>query len=127
MIRSLVVATALALASAAVAAAGPAEFFSEKHWSAVRDFYNEQMRAGHCPIGFAKKPDGCEAPSHPRKWEVDEPLPSNAIRFDLPAALVARLGKPPASHRYVRVGADILLVSNRTKLVVDGILDLGRR
>lgn len=127
MLRSLVVAAAFSLVGGAAAAADPAEFFSEKHWSAVRDFYNEQMRAGHCPIGFAKKPDGCEAPAHARKWEVDEPLPSKAIRFDLPPALVAKLGKPPAGHRYVRVGPDILLVSNRTKLVTDAVLDFGRR
>lgn len=127
MLRSLFVGAALALAGGAAAAADPAEFFGDKHWQAVREFYNEQMRAGHCPIGFAKKPDGCETPSYARKWEVDEPLPAGAIRFDLPPALVARLGKPPPGHRYVRVGPDILLVSNRTKLVTDGILDLGRR
>ncbi len=127
MLKSLVVAAALALAAGAAIAADPAKFFTEKHWSAVRDFYNEQMRAGHCPIGFAKKEDGCVPPSHARKWAVRKPLPSGAIRFDLPPALAAKLGKPPASHRYVRVGPDILLVSNRTKLVTDAVLDLGRR
>ncbi len=105
----------------------PKAFFGEKHWTAVRDFYNEQMRAGVCPIGFAKKDDGCQPPQHARAWEKGKPLPANAIRFYLPPALVAKLGKAPAGHRYVRVVADILLVSNRTKLVVDAIEDLGRR
>jgi hypothetical protein len=58
---------------------------------------------------------------------VGKPLPPGVVRFEVPPALVARLGKPPAGHRYVRVGADILLVSNRTKLVTDAVLDLGRR
>jgi hypothetical protein len=101
--------------------------FADRHWSTVRDFYNAQMRTGVCPIGFVKKEDGCETPSSGRKWAVGKPLPSSLIRFDLPPALVQKLGKPPASHRYVRVGPDILLVSNKSKLVVDGITDLGRR
>lgn len=133
MIRALLLGLALALASgAALAAKAPAldkhaQFFGDRHETIVRDFYNAQIRAGTCPIGFAKKDDGCEPPRHLRSWEVGKPLPANAIRFDLPAVLVAKLGKPPSGYRYVRVVGDILLVSNRTKLVVDGILNLGRR
>ena len=126
MIRFLV-ATVVALASSAAVAGDPARFFGERHWSAVREFYNEQMRAGACPIGFAKKDDGCQPPHQARKWAAGKPIPPGAIRFDLPHALVEKLGKPPAGHRYVRVGADILLVSNRTKLVVGAIEDLGRK
>jgi hypothetical protein len=101
--------------------------FGDRERHAVLEYYNAQMKAGSCPIGFARRDDGCELPGHSRSWQVGKPIPANAIRFDVPAALAARLGKPPAGHRYVRVGPDILLVSNRTKLVVDGILDLGRR
>jgi hypothetical protein len=100
--------------------------FAERQRQAVRDFYNAQMKAGTCPIGFVKHDEGCQAPSNPRRWEIGKPLPGAVVRFDLPPALVAKLGKPPAGHRYVRVGPDILLVSNRTRLVVDGIRDLGR-
>ncbi len=127
MIRSLLVGLALALTSAPGVAREKAAFFGDRHWGAVRGFYNEQMRAGNCPIGFAKHDDGCAAPTQPRKWTVGKPLPPGAIRFDLPPALVAKLGKPPTGHRYVRVGPDILLVSNRTKLVAEGITDLGRK
>lgn len=126
MIRVLVAAV-LALAGAAAVAGDPARFFGERHWNVVREFYNGQMRAGTCPIGFAKKEDGCEPPRGPRKWAVGKAIPPGAIRFDLPHALAEKLGKPPAGHRYVRVGPDILLVSNRTKLVVGAIEDLGRR
>ena len=125
MIRFLV-ATVVALASAAAVAGDPARFFGERHWSAVREFYNEQMRAGTCPIGFAKKEGGCGLPRHSANWAVGKPLPPGAIRFDLPPGLVAKLGKPPASHRYLRLGPDVLLVSNKSKLVTDAIPDLGR-
>ena len=106
--------------------AGTHAAFAERQRVVVRDFYNAQIRAGACPIGFVKHEDGCQAPAHPRRWEVGKPLPGAVIRFDLPPALVAKLGKPPAGHRYVRMGPDILLVSNKTKLVADGIKDLGR-
>jgi Ni/Co efflux regulator RcnB len=115
------------LASGTAFAAKQAEVLGERQWTAVREYYNDQLRAGICPIGFAKKDDGCVPPRQARKWAVGKPLPSDAVRFDVPPALAAKLGKPPAGHRYVRVGADILLVSNRTKLVADGVLDLGRR
>jgi Ni/Co efflux regulator RcnB len=132
MIRALLLGVVIALASSAAAAKVAqqeryAQFFGERHWSTVRDFYNEQMRAGNCPIGFKRLDDGCKPPRHLRTWDIGKPLPPNAIRFDLPPALVAKLGKPPSGHRYVRVAEDILLVSNRSKLVVDGILNLGRR
>jgi len=104
-----------------------ASFFAERHWTAVREYYNEQIRAGNCPLGFVKRDDGCAPPDHGRKWEIGKPLPRDAVRFDVPAALVAKLGKPPAGHRFVRVAADVLLVSNKTGMVVDGVLDLGRK
>lgn len=125
--RALLIVLIGLLASGVAFAAKRAEVLGERHWTAVREYYNDQLRAGICPIGFAKKDDGCVPPPHARKWAVGKPLPPGVVRFDVPPALVARLGKPPAGHRYVRVGADILLVSNRTKLVTDAVLDLGRR
>ena len=133
------IAVARALAGGAAFAARPAaqakaatedkqsHFFSEKHWTAAREYYNTQIRAGNCPLGFASQDGGCKPPEQVRKWAVGKPLPPGAIRFDLPHALAEKLGKPPAGYRYVRVVADILLVSNKTKLVVDAILDLGRK
>ena len=123
----LIVLIGLLGSSAAFGAKQVEATLGERHWTAVREYYNEQLRAGICPIGFAKKENGCAAPAQGRKWAVGKPLPPDAVRFEVPPALAARLGKPPAGHRYVRVGADILLVSNRTKLVADGVLDLGRR
>jgi Ni/Co efflux regulator RcnB len=132
MMRALILGVMIALASSAAWARVAhqdryAQFFGDRHWTVVREFYNEQMRAGTCPIGFVRQEEGCKPPRHARNWDIGKPLPPNAIRFDLPPALVSKLGKPPSGHRYVRVAEDILLVSNRSKLVVDGILNLGRR
>ncbi len=127
MIRSLLIVVLVTLANGAAAADKQAASLGDRQWDVVRDYYNDQIRAGNCPTGFRKKDDGCEAPSVARTWAVGKPLPSGVVRFEVPPPLVAKLGKPPTGHRYVRVGADILLVSNRTKLVTDGILDFGRR
>jgi len=35
------------------------------------------------------------------------------------------LGPPPAGHRYVRVGLDILMIAIGTGMIVDAIQDLG--
>jgi len=113
--------------SAPAAKVKQASYFGERHWTAVREYYNEQIRAGVCPLGFVKREDGCVPPDQTRKWALGKPLPRDAVRFDVPAALVAKLGKPPAGHRFVRVAADVLLVSNKTGMVVDGVLDLGRK
>lgn len=140
MFRALAIAIAGALVSGAAIADKPssprsnaaaklkqAEYFGDRHWTIVRHYYNEQIRAGKCPLGFVRKDDGCTPPDQTRKWAVGKPLPRDAVRFDVPHVLAAKLGKPPAGHRYVRLAADILLVSNRTGMVVDGVLDLGRK
>ena len=127
MIQAFLFGVLVGLVPGTAAADKQAAALGDRQWVAVRDYYNDQIRAGNCPTGFRKKDDGCEAPSLARKWAVGKPLPSGVVRFEVPPPLVAKLGKPPTGHRYVRVGADILLVSNRTKLVTDGILDFGRR
>ena len=104
-----------------------ANYFGDRHWTHVRDHFNAQMRMGKCPLGFVGKDGGCQLADQTRKWVIGKRLPPSAIRFDVAPALASKLGKPPSGHRYVRVGADILLVSNRTGVVVDAILDLGRK
>lgn len=43
-----------------------------------------------------------------------------------PPGLAVQLGVPPAGHRYVRVGADILLIAVGTAMVIDALQDLNR-
>ncbi|MGB4466953.1 MAG: RcnB family protein [Azovibrio sp.] len=91
----------------------------------VRDYFDHEIRSGHCPPGLAKKHNGCQPPGQARKWRKGYPLPRDVVYYDLPEALIIQLGRPPASHRYVRVGADILLIAIGSGMVVDAIEDLG--
>lgn len=91
----------------------------------IRDYYSTQFHSGRCPPGLAKKHNGCVPPGHDRVWVVGRPLPREVVYYELPSSLVIRLGQPPAHHRYVRIGADILLIAIGTGMVVDAIEDLG--
>ena len=102
------------------------EHFADQHRVVVRDYYDEQFRAGRCPPGLAKKNNGCMPPGQAKKWRVGRPLPPNVVYYEVPPALVVKLGPPPTGHRYVRVAADILLIAVGTGLIVDAIQDLSR-
>ena len=100
--------------------------FSEQHRVAVREYYGEQFRRGKCPPGLAKKNNGCMPPGQAKKWRIGAPLPREVVYYDLPPALVIKLGKPQTGHRYVRVAADILLIAVGTGMVIDAISDLAK-
>ncbi|WP_159686586.1 hypothetical protein [Cognatazoarcus halotolerans] len=101
-------------------------YFTDRHRHLVSRYYEDEFRSGHCPPGLAKKRNGCLPPGQARKWQIGRPLPRDVVYYDPPAAIVVELGVPPAMHRYVRVGADILLIAIGTGMVVDAIQDLGR-
>jgi hypothetical protein len=61
-----------------------------------------------------------------KKWHVGRPLTPDVIYYEIPPALVVKLGTRPSGHRFVRVAADILLIAVGTGMVVDAIEDLGR-
>ena len=92
----------------------------------VRAHYEEEFRGGHCPPGLAKKHNGCMPPGQAKKWRVGRPLPNDVVVYDVPPALVIKIGVPPPGHQYVRVASDILLIAIGTKIVVDAVRDLGR-
>ena len=101
-------------------------YFSDHQRVLVREYYVEEFRGGHCPPGLAKKRNGCMPPGKAKKWRIGQRLPRTVVYVDPPAAVVIELGAPPALHRYVRVGADILLIAVGTGIVIDAIEDLGR-
>ena len=107
-------------------AAPQAGHFGERHNVIVRDYYAQQMRDGHCPPGLAKKNNGCMPPGQAKKWEAGRRLPANVKYYQVPQPLVTQIGTPPAGHRYIRVGNDILLVSNGTGIIIDVIKNFGR-
>jgi hypothetical protein len=99
-------------------------YFEQRHRTVIREYYATEYRSGRCPPGLAKKNNGCMPPGQAKKWRIGQPLPRDVIFYDLPPAIVVRIGAPPAGHRYVRVAADILLIAIGTGMVIDAIEDL---
>jgi Ni/Co efflux regulator RcnB len=127
------------LAAAGAACAGPPRagdkgrqqvthvHISDHHRVVVREYYYvEERRWRKCPPGLAKKRNGCMPPGHAKKWKMGRPLPQHVVYYELPPALVVKLGEPPPGHRYVRVAGDILLIAVGTSMVVGAIENLGR-
>lgn len=100
--------------------------FTDNQRFIVQDYYRQQMAAGFCPPGLAKKGTGCLPPGQAKKWAIGQPLPKGLIFYDLPSALVGQLGVAPPGYRYVRVANDILMIAIGTGLVADAIADLSR-
>ena len=65
-------------------------------------------------------------PGQARKWARGRPLPHDLVVYDLPRDLRYRLPPPPAGHRYVQLGADVLMIAVGTSMVVDAIEDMVR-
>jgi hypothetical protein len=105
---------------------GGKKYFDDDKRSEVRHYYEEEHRGGHCPPGLAKKHNGCMPPGQAKKWRVGRPLPRDIVVYELPPALVVKIGVPPAGYKYVRVAADILMIAVGTRIVADAITDLGR-
>ena len=101
-------------------------YFVDEHRVYVREYYHDEFRRGKCPPGLAKKNNGCMPPGQAKKWQVGRPLPPDVVYYTVPQPLLVRLPPPPSGHRYVRVAADILLITVGTAMVVDAIQDLGR-
>lgn len=100
-------------------------YFGGTQREAVHDYYGSQFKSGKCPPGLAKKHNGCQPPGQAKKWSTGHVLPSDVVYYSVPPTLVARLGPPPAGHKYIRVASDILLITIGTSMVVDAIQDLG--
>ena len=99
-------------------------YFGDQQRRAVRDYYGEQFRRGHCPPGLAKKHNGCMPPGQAKKWSVGHRLPPDVIFYDVPVVVIERIGRPPAGYRYVRVASDILLIAVGSSMVIDAVEDL---
>ena len=97
-------------------------YFNDSHRGYVTSYYQEEYRGGKCPPGLAKKHNGCMPPGQAKKWRVGTPLPSSVVIYELPPPLVVKLGPPPAGQKYYRVGADILLISVGSRVVIDAII-----
>ena len=102
-------------------------YFDDHDRQAVRVYYVEQGRGGHCPPGLAKKHNGCMPPGRVvNKYYVGQPLPATVVYYPVPQPVLVQLPPPPPQHKYVRVAGDILLIAVGTSVVVDAIGDLQR-
>lgn len=99
-------------------------YFTSDRVSQIRSYYGERRVKGHCPPGLAKKNNGCQPPGQLQRWRKGEPLPRDLVYDDLPSALIDELGRTPEGQKLVRVGADILLISVGTGMVLDALEDL---
>lgn len=99
--------------------------FSAEQRSTLQVLYSDELSAGRCPPGLAKKRNGCLPPGQAKKWAMGRPLGHDIIYYSLPPLWSARLGPPPTGHEYVRVASDILMIAIGTSMVVDAIEDLG--
>ena len=109
------------------ASRGRGRHFAEDHRAIVHDYYGERFRGGHCPPGLAKKNNGCMPPGQAKKWRIGRPLPRDVVYYKVPRDLAVKIGPPPTGYEYVRVAADILMISMGNRMVVDAIPNLGRR
>ena len=100
---------------------------SERDRSATYTYYRDEIAAGRCPAGLAKKNNVCAA-SVPAKqvWKLDQPLPDGVAGEALPAALIAKLSPSPAGYQYLRVDNAILIVGLGTRSVAALVADLSR-
>ena len=102
-------------------------YFGDRHREAVRDYYREEYRGGHCPPGLAKKHNGCLPPGQARQWVVGRPLPREVVYYPVEPQVRVRLGTPPAGYEFVRVAGDILMIAVGTSMVMDAIQDIQGR
>lgn len=100
--------------------------FGDGDRRAVQEYYQNPARGQKCPPGLAKKGNGCMPPGQAKKWARGRPLPGYVVIHDLPDDLRYRLPPPPSGHRYVQVGADILMIAIGSSMVVDAIEDIIR-
>jgi Ni/Co efflux regulator RcnB len=98
--------------------------FAEQQRIAIREYYANEFRAGHCPPGLAKKHNGCLPPGQAKRWTKGRPLPRDLIFYDLPDGVIRQIGYPPTGYRYVRIASDVLMITIGTGMVVDAIADL---
>jgi len=100
--------------------------FGDGDRRAAQEYYQGAAPGKKCPPGLAKKGNGCMPPGQAKKWARGRPLPHDIVVYDLPRDLRYRLPPPPSGHRYVQIGADILMIAIGTSMVVDAIEDIVR-
>jgi len=99
--------------------------FDDRYHGVALNYYKSNYAKGKCPTGLSRRGGNCAPPkSYKREWVRGKVLPRNVRYYDdVPRPLLAELPPPPHGHRYVRVGADILLI-DATRAVIDALQDV---
>lgn len=93
--------------------------FSSRDRQIIHDYYRR-----HLPPGLAKK--GKLTPGHRKRLMRKGHLPPGIEGRSLPHNLASRLAPLPEGYMRLRVGGDVVLMDQRTRLIVDLISDIGR-
>ncbi|MEO8855541.1 MAG: RcnB family protein [Burkholderiaceae bacterium] len=98
----------------------PGTYFNDQQRTVVREYYVQNYSNGKkCPPGLAKKNNGCMPPGQVRNWVVGQPVPRGVTVYAVPQPVIVQLPPAPYGYRYVRIGADIVLVQQQNNLIVD--------
>ncbi|MGE3713111.1 MAG: hypothetical protein AB7F82_01100 [Alphaproteobacteria bacterium] len=85
----------------------------------IRNYLHDNY-ARNCPLGLAKKNNGCLPPGQAKKmYRVGYPL--EVAWNPMPDVLLDRLHPAPHGYRYVMVDRDVLLIGEASKKVIDAI------
>ena len=91
----------------------------------VYQYYRTEYSAGRCPLGLAKKGNGCLPPGQAKKlWVIGQPLPPAVLYEPVPRAVVQQLAPVPPGYDYVRVDNDVLLMDMTNRMVADVVNDI---
>ncbi len=104
----------------------PAKFSSHDRDIIVTYLNNNNVQVKKCPPGLAKKNPLCMPPGQYKKLVVGQPLTSDITWGRLPNGLLAQLPPPPANAYYGMVGNDVLLLSDKTRIILDIISLIAR-
>ncbi len=90
--------------------------FNDHDRRVIHEYYADQRKHKRMPPGLAKR--GGNLPPGLAKRDV---LPPGLQEYALPNALEAQLTPLPGAYVRMRIGADLVLIDRRTRVVLDVI------
>jgi hypothetical protein len=94
--------------------------FSASDRRAIKEYHWDQRPVGHCTVQPAKKSSGCLLAARAKTWTKGSALPDDVEGHELPSDLLVRLNVP-VGHRYFQIASDIVLISTRSRMVIDAV------
>jgi hypothetical protein len=96
--------------------------FSDRDRETIRNFYAKKLRYKKMPPGLAKRdtlPPGLQ-----KRLDAGDPLPAGLQRSSLPYDLEKILSPLPKGYIRLKVGGDIIIMNQKTEVVVDILKDI---